>query len=193
MRDLSPFVRTFLLSCGLLVVAACGDDPGSDAPAVDSGVPASGDAAVVVDAGEGHDHGADAALADASTSVADAGVNPACTATISLQDYSYSASRVRSRQTAACTATISLQDYKLVPDKPTAKAGTIVLCAKNDGKAPHDLGLRGADMATLQKTPSLAPGESARITLTLAPGSFAIYCSQAGHESLGMKGTLTVE
>jgi uncharacterized cupredoxin-like copper-binding protein len=169
MRDLSPFVRTFLLSCGLLVVAACGDDPGSDAPAVDSGVPASGDAAVVVDAGEGHDHGADAALADASTSVADAGVNP------------------------ACTATISLQDYKLVPDKPTAKAGTIVLCAKNDGKAPHDLGLRGADMATLQKTPSLAPGESARITLTLAPGSFAIYCSQAGHESLGMKGTLTVD
>lgn len=175
MRDLSSFVRTFFLSCGLLVVAACGDDSTSNAPVVDSGLPASADsgttadATVDVDTGAGHDHGADAAAVDASSGAADAGVNP------------------------ACTVTISLLDYKLEPEKPTAKAGTIVLCARNDGRAPHDLGLRGADMQTLQKTRSLGPGESASITLPLSAGAFAIYCSQAGHESLGMKGTLTVD
>jgi len=177
MRAPSPFVRTFLLSCGLLVVAACGDDSTSNTPVVDSGLPASADssvptaadATVDVDTGRGHDHGADAAAADASAGAAEMGVNP------------------------ACTVTISLLDYKLMPDKPTAKAGTIVLCAKNDGRAPHDLGLRGADMQTLQKTRTLGQGESASITLTLSAGAFAIYCSQAGHESLGMKGTLTVE
>lgn len=177
MRDLSSSVRTFFLACGLLVVAACGDDSPSNTQAVDSGLPSiadSGapgtpDAAVGVDTGAGHDHGADAAVVDASSGAADAGVNP------------------------ACTVTISLQDYKLVPEKPTAKAGTLVLCAKNDGRAPHDLGLRGADMATLQKTRTLGQGESASFTLTLSAGEFALYCSQAGHESLGMKGTLTVE
>jgi plastocyanin len=168
MRDPKPFVATLVLSCGLFAVAACGDDPSSDGPAVDSGASQSADAAAV-DASAGHDHTNDAAVSDASSSAADAGAN------------------------ATCTASISLQDFKLVPEKPTAKAGTIVLCAKNDGKAPHDLGVRGADMSTLDKTKTLGPGESASITLTLTAGSFAIYCSQAGHESLGMKGTLLVE
>jgi plastocyanin len=157
------------------VVAACGDDSTSDTPAVDGGlptitdggVPSAADAAIGADTGAGHDHGA--AETDAASAAADAGVNP------------------------ACTVMISLQDYKLVPENPTAKAGTIVLCAKNDGRAPHDLGLRGADMATLQKTRSLGQGESASITLPLSAGAFSIYCSQAGHESLGMKGTLTIE
>ena len=181
MRDPKPFVRTLLLSCGLLAVAACGDDPSSDTPAADSGTlvsadaavdggaPVSADAAVASDTGLGHDHAEDAAVTDASSKPGDAGANP------------------------TCTASVSLQDYKLVPEKPTAKAGTIVLCATNDGKAPHDLGVRGVDMQTLQKTATLQPGQSATLTLTLAAGSFAIYCSQAGHESLGMKGTLSVE
>jgi len=109
------------------------------------------------------------------------------------RDHDASAPDAASPSDPTCTATISLQDFKLVPDTPTAKAGPVVLCARNDGKAPHDLGVRGADMQTLQKTATLGPGESARLTLTLAAGSFAIYCSQGGHESLGMKGTLTVD
>lgn len=157
MARASLYVRTWVVSCGLLA-AACADDASANA-LIDSGAQPSHDAAFQ-DAGE-------ARVQDAS-SQAGSGSDP------------------------TCTASISLQDFKLVPDNPTVSAGSVVLCAYNDGKAPHDLGLRGPDMQTLQKTATLAPGDTGRITLTLAAGSFAIYCSQAGHESLGMKGTLTV-
>jgi plastocyanin len=93
----------------------------------------------------------------------------------------------------ACTLTISLIDYKLDPKTVTAESGEITLCATNKGAAPHDLAVRDAAKKTLGKTKTLGPGESDHFTVTLEPATYDIYCTQAGHESLGMKGTLTVE
>lgn len=93
----------------------------------------------------------------------------------------------------ACDYTISLVDYKLVPAEIDAEAGTIVLCAKNDGKAPHDLAVRDDSDKVLGRTEVLDPGEQDQFSLELNAGTFNIFCSVAGHESLGMKGTLTTE
>lgn len=93
----------------------------------------------------------------------------------------------------ACDFTISLIDYKLVPADITAEAGSIVLCAKNDGKAPHDLAVRDDSDKVLGRTKVLGPSEQDQFSLTLSAGVFDIFCTQGGHESLGMKGTLTVE
>ena len=94
---------------------------------------------------------------------------------------------------AACDATISLLDYKLVPADISAAPGTIVLCTKNDGKAPHDLAVRDESDKVLGRTAVLGPGEEDQLSIDLTAGTFDIFCTQGGHESLGMKGTLTVE
>lgn len=93
----------------------------------------------------------------------------------------------------ACDFTVSLVDYKLVPSVLTASAGEIVLCAKNDGRAPHDLAVRDDSAKVLGRTKVLGPAEQDRFSLELSAGSFDIFCTQGGHESLGMKGKLTVE
>jgi len=38
----------------------------------------------------------------------------------------------------------------------------------------------------------LSTGESETISAELEPGEYTIFCSLAGHESLGMRGSLTV-
>jgi plastocyanin len=94
---------------------------------------------------------------------------------------------------AACTMIIKLLDYKLDPKELDANSGEITLCAVNDGQAPHDLAVRDSARKTLGKTKTLGPGESDRFTVSLEAAAYDIYCTQGGHESLGMKGTLTVK
>ena len=91
-----------------------------------------------------------------------------------------------------CTATVSLLDYKLSPSKLELSAGHNVLCARNDGQAPHDIALRDASRE-YGRTPKLGPGTSAKLILELEPGDYTMFCTQAGHESLGMSGPVTVE
>jgi len=93
----------------------------------------------------------------------------------------------------SCTATIDLLDYKLDPKEVEAKSGKVTLCAVNKGATSHDLGVRDADKKTLAKTMTLSPGDEDRFTVELSAATYDIYCSVAGHESLGMKGTLTVK
>jgi plastocyanin len=92
-----------------------------------------------------------------------------------------------------CSFTISLVDYKLEPSEVDAESGTIEVCAKNDGRAPHDLAIRDDAGKVLGRTKVLGQNESDRFTIELEAGAFDIFCTQAGHESLGMRGTLTVE
>jgi plastocyanin len=93
---------------------------------------------------------------------------------------------------AACSFTISLVDYQLVPAQVTVGRGLLEACAKNEGKAPHDLAIRDAAKLERGRTKLLAPGESAQFAVVLDSGQFDMFCTQAGHESLGMRGILTV-
>ena len=92
-----------------------------------------------------------------------------------------------------CDLSISLIDFKLMPSELSVKAGKVILCATNDGKAPHDLAVRDASRSTLGRTRTLGPAEQDRFEVELSAGAYDIYCTQGGHESLGMRGTLRVE
>jgi uncharacterized cupredoxin-like copper-binding protein len=92
----------------------------------------------------------------------------------------------------ACSATIQLLDIKLDPKTLELDGGEITLCAENNGETPHDLCVRDDSGETLGKTKPLQPGERDRFSVTLEAGAYTVYCSFGGHESLGMKGTLTV-
>lgn len=94
---------------------------------------------------------------------------------------------------AACTATVKLKDYMLEPSSLALSSGASVICAVNDGQTPHDLRVRDGSKVDLFKTAVLAPGTTARLSVTLSAGSYEMYCSVAGHEALGMKGPVTVK
>jgi plastocyanin len=95
-------------------------------------------------------------------------------------------------ETADCAATMQLLDFKLEPAELEMSGPAIVICVENGGKAPHDLAVRDADGMVLGRTPVLGEAETAVLSLELDAANYGIFCSRAGHESLGMRGSLTV-
>ena len=70
--------------------------------------------------------------------------------------------------------------------------GKVTFMVRNAGKIQHDLVISGASVKGAAKTPLLDPGTSATLTVTLAAGSYTLYCSVPGHRAAGMVATLTV-
>jgi hypothetical protein len=58
----------------------------------------------------------------------------------------------------------------------------------NDGGIPHNLRIDG------MQTPNVAPGGSAKLTVTFTkPGRYPYLCTLPGHAEAGMKGVLVVK
>jgi manganese oxidase len=89
---------------------------------------------------------------------------------------------------APASVSVELSEFAISPSDITVAAGG-VLEVTNRGAIDHDLAVIDADLGT----PMLKGGESASLDLSsLAPGSYEVHCTVAGHESGGMKATLTV-
>lgn len=74
----------------------------------------------------------------------------------------------------------------------SAKAGKVTIAFSNASPVPHNLAVaKGA--AVLGTTPTFQGGGTKDLVLTLAAGSYMIYCSVPGHREAGMQGTLTVK
>ena len=81
-------------------------------------------------------------------------------------------------------------EYKISLSRTTFSPGQVTFVAENKGTMTHALGIRGPGVDTT--TDDLAEGSSARLTVTLAKGSYDIYCPIADHQSLGMDIHITV-
>jgi plastocyanin len=68
----------------------------------------------------------------------------------------------------------------------------VTLAVTNAGPTIHDLTIRDSAGQVLGETEDLKSGASETITVDLPVGAYTIFCSLPGHESLGLKGTLTV-
>jgi uncharacterized cupredoxin-like copper-binding protein len=90
----------------------------------------------------------------------------------------------RTRATAAVTVTATEFKFKL--SKTSVAHGSIVFTLVNKGKLPHDFKIGG------KKTPLVAPGKTAKLTVTLTAGKKPYLCTVKGHAAAGMKGNLTV-
>ena len=88
--------------------------------------------------------------------------------------------------------TINLADFMLDPSELEAAGPTVTLEVTSDGPTPHNLTVRNAAEDVLMATDDLSAGDTDTISGDLEPGEYTIFCSFAGHESLGMSGTLTV-
>jgi len=89
---------------------------------------------------------------------------------------------------AAATSSVSvtLDEFGISPSNITMPAGS-KLKVTNDGAVTHNF------IVEDKSTPDLATGESAELdTSALAPGSYTVYCTIAGHREAGMEAQLTV-
>ncbi|MBA2381769.1 MAG: cupredoxin domain-containing protein [Chloroflexi bacterium] len=93
---------------------------------------------------------------------------------------------------AATNATpVTVKDFALDP-KDVSVAGTVSLAVTNAGPTVHNVTIRDASGKVLGATKDLTSGQSETLTADLPAGSYILFCSLPGHESLGIKGTLTV-
>ena len=88
--------------------------------------------------------------------------------------------------------TISVADFMIDPSEVEASGPTVSFEVTNDGPTPHNLTVRNEGDEVVLATADLSVGESETVSAELEPGTYTIFCSLAGHESLGMSGTLTV-
>jgi uncharacterized cupredoxin-like copper-binding protein len=89
---------------------------------------------------------------------------------------------------AATKVPVSETEFKITAGSTDFKAGEITFEAKNDGKIPHDVAIKG----TSDKTKLISPGGTAELKVTLKAGKYELYCTVPGHEALGMKLNITV-
>lgn len=93
---------------------------------------------------------------------------------------------------AADAIAVSVADFMIDPSEVETSGPTVTFDVTNDGPTPHNLTIRDADGEAVLATSDLSVGEMETISGELEPGEYTIFCSLAGHESLGMSGTLTV-
>ena len=94
-------------------------------------------------------------------------------------------------QRSAATPTriaVKASEFKFALSKLSVPIGTtVIFTVVNKGKISHDFKIAG------KKTPTLAPGKSATVTITFkVKGRFAYVCTLPGHSAAGMKGTFAI-
>ena len=97
-----------------------------------------------------------------------------------------------SEATSADSLAVSVADFMLDPSALEVTGSTVTIDVTNDGPTPHNLTVRDEAGEVVMATADLSVDATETITGELEPGEYTIFCSLAGHESLGMSGTLTV-
>lgn len=87
---------------------------------------------------------------------------------------------------------VSETEFKITAPAQKVAPGKVTFEVKNVGKIGHDLVVSGPGVTGAAKTPLLNPGQSATLTVTLAAGTYTLYCSVPGHRAAGMSTKLTV-
>ncbi len=87
---------------------------------------------------------------------------------------------------------ISVADFMIDPSEIEVAGPTVTFDVTSDGPTPHNFSVRNGADEVVMATADLSVGDTETISAALEPGTYTIFCSLAGHESLGMSGTLTV-
>ena len=93
---------------------------------------------------------------------------------------------------ADAVTTIVVRDFELGPTSVAVTGTTLSMAVTNDGPTVHNVKVRNGAGAVLFGTRDLREDESETVIQAIAPGEYVLFCSLPGHESLGIKGTLTV-
>jgi uncharacterized cupredoxin-like copper-binding protein len=94
---------------------------------------------------------------------------------------------------------VSLSEFNIVPAKQAAPAGKVTFVLKNDGKKTHEFvvvktakpagsllkGEEADEAGAVGEVGEVKPGQSKKLTLTLAKGHYALLCNLPGHYLAG--------
>ena len=83
------------------------------------------------------------------------------------------------------------KEFSITLTPTPVHAGTYSFAVHNEGTFPHNLTVKGPGVAQ-QASPTLSPGQSAVLTVTLEPGSYELWCSVDSHKERGMDQTVKV-
>ena len=86
---------------------------------------------------------------------------------------------------------VAESEFTITLPSKTLSAGTYTFKVTNKGKFAHNLTVDGAGVQD-KATPTLAPGSTGDLTVTLQKGSYEFYCSVDGHKEMGMDVTVQV-
>src|SRR5512138_2738104 len=102
------------------------------------------------------------------------------------------AAALPARRHAPAAVSANLSEWSISLSEATVPAGPITFTATNHGTIPHAFEVEGK--GTEKETALIQPGASATLTLTLAPGTYEVYCpvGQDSHKKLGMEAHLRV-
>lgn len=97
------------------------------------------------------------------------------------------------------TIRVTLDEYRIVPQRLSVGAGRLRFVVRNDGRLIHDLQIAttartdaSGDPLPIARTHGLYPGQSATLTVRLAPGAYRLSCTLLHHDQLGQHGSLRV-
>jgi plastocyanin len=86
---------------------------------------------------------------------------------------------------------LALSEYRLHPENVRLDAGTLTIFIHNYGRLTHNV-VVSEDGQSVAATKPIAPGQSAELDLSLAPGQYLMTSTILSDEALGQYGTLTV-
>jgi uncharacterized cupredoxin-like copper-binding protein len=86
---------------------------------------------------------------------------------------------------------VQMTEFHLALPSTTLTAGSYTFDAVNAGRDVHALSIDGPGVDD-QRTAAVEPGASAPLNVTLAPGTYDLYCPVGNHKAMGMDVTLTV-
>jgi uncharacterized cupredoxin-like copper-binding protein len=89
------------------------------------------------------------------------------------------------------TMSVAESEFTITLPSKTLTAGTYTFNVTNKGKFAHNLTVDGAGVQD-KATPTLAPGSTGDLTISLQKGSYEFYCSVDGHKEMGMDVTVQV-
>jgi len=114
----------------------------------------------------------------------------ACLAVVGTAVAGFSFAGVTTPQTARATAVtdvnVTATEFRFDMSTMTAPAGVVNFHVMNAGTIEHDFAIAGKD------TPTLEPGQSFVLSVTLNPGSYPFACTIGEHASFGMQGFFNV-
>ena len=94
---------------------------------------------------------------------------------------------------AGTAVAVTETEYKIDGLSATMKAGTYTFDVSNAGKFKHNLAINGPDVANVISD-TFVGGASGKLTVTLKPGTYDVYCAIPTHrgKGKGMDMTITV-
>jgi hypothetical protein len=86
---------------------------------------------------------------------------------------------------------IALTEYRIIPQSVQAPEGELTIYAHNYGRLAHNLVVIHGT-STTGSTDPIQPGQTALLSLILAPGKYLMTSTILSDRDLGIYGTLTV-